>query len=756
MKKTLLLIVIALITNLSFADKLVKINYQGIKELKSLHANSDLKIHYSVDDFVIATSSNAYSNYDEILVNDCWNNDQQYYIAWFHKGIKGDYISQVSEFAEITTETNDYLFLVVDEGTKVHPPVDGRVVRITNKEIQLSSKPWQFNKGALLLDPEIEAMMEAVDTNIYVNNLQHLQNYGTRDAYTPQSVEAQNWIKEQYENMGYDVELFDFNMPSGPASDNVIATKTGSKYPEEFVMLGGHYDSFCYSGAAPGADDDGTGTCGVLEAARVMADFDNDRTIIFCAWSGEEYGLYGSEAYADWAADEGMNIIGYFNIDMCGYRAPGQSIHTDIIAPASAQPLVDFYTDVCALYLPDFIIEPGNLTGGDSDHTSFNNAGYMGIFPFEDSQNYSPYIHSPDDVIGLSVNSLEMAMTFTQAMVANVATMANYLAPPGNLIAIPGENQVELVWDEMLDIDNYNVYLNNDPDPIASPTDAYYLDIDVENFTTYTYYVTAIYTDTGEESDPSNLVTVTPLPPMSFPFFDDFESGAPYWGFEGSWGLSTNQYYSSDHSITESPNGNYGNNLDISANLYSFSLENAETASLSFYTKYALESGYDYSYLEISTNGNNWTNLETFNGSQNSWIFKEYNLDSYIGEPYVLIRINFYSDGYVTEDGMYIDDLELDVTEIQSGVSETVNSNINISPNPFNETTNITIQNLSSNEIGLSIYNSNGALVREINEKSSGSTITINFDAKNLSEGLYYCVIKNGQTINVEKLIISK
>ncbi len=129
-----------------------------------------------------------------------------------------------------------------------------------------------------------------------------------------------------------------------------------------------------------------------------------------------------------------------------------------------------------------------------------------------------------------------------------------------------------------MDIDYYNIY--KDTELLGTTTDEFFLDEDVENFTTYTYYVTAIYTDTGDESDPSNLVTVTPLPPMSMPFFDDFETGALYWNFEGSWGLSTSQSYSPSNSITESPSGDYGNNLEISATLYNFSLENAEEASL--------------------------------------------------------------------------------------------------------------------------------------------------------------------------------
>ncbi|MBI9038846.1 MAG: M20/M25/M40 family metallo-hydrolase [Bacteroidales bacterium] len=425
MKKILILLVATLLFNVTFADKLILINYTGSEELKALHANQSLKIYYSVENFIIASVENDYQGNYTFLDDNCWSENQNYYIAWFHKGIKDDYASKISSITETLAETDNYLILSTDAYTKIHPPIDGRIVKLHNKEIKLPEKNFQYSKGSLFLNPNIEEMMENVDTNIFLTNLQHLQDYGTRNAYSPEAVEAQNWIKEQFESYGYDVELFDFTMPNGPASDNVLATKLGTKYPDEYVILGGHYDSYSWSGNAPGADDDGTGTCGVMEVARVMADFQTDRTVIFCAWSGEEYGLYGSEAYAEWAAGEGLNILGYFNIDMCGYRHPGDQIHTDMIAPSSAQPLVDFYIEVCELYLPDFIIDMGTLIGGDSDHTSFNNNGYMGIFPFEDSQNYSPYIHTSNDVIGISVNSLEMCMIFTQAMVANVATMAN-------------------------------------------------------------------------------------------------------------------------------------------------------------------------------------------------------------------------------------------------------------------------------------------------------------------------------------------
>ncbi len=105
---------------------------------------------------------------------------------------------------------------------------------------------------------------------------------------------------------------------------------------------------------------------------------------------------------------------------------------------------------------------------------------------------------------------------------------------PRNLVGIPGDNKVELIWDELLEIDEYRVY--RDGSYIASSLTNGYIDLTVENGTLYQYYVTAIYSDTGEESIPSNVVNVTPMPPIGLPLIIDFENGAPYWEFEGSWG----------------------------------------------------------------------------------------------------------------------------------------------------------------------------------------------------------------------------
>jgi len=288
--------------------------------------------------------------------------------------------------------------------------------------------------------PLVYDLIGQVDTGQFMPVVRQLSSYTTRKCTTQQAIMAQNWLKDQFDSLGIQVELQDFPLyGGGSSSDNVIATLPGYVHPDEYVVVGGHYDSYTYSGLAPGADDNASGTSGVMELARILKNYSFERSIVFCAFSAEELGLIGSEYYATKAKQSGMNILGYFNFDMIGYLNPGDEIHTDMIAPSSAQELVDFYTNVAAVYLPDFSVEEAEPIGGDSDHTSFNNHGYMGIFPFEDTPNYSPYIHTPNDVIGLSFNSPEMAKKFIQANLASVATLA---VPYDSTVSIPPTREI--------------------------------------------------------------------------------------------------------------------------------------------------------------------------------------------------------------------------------------------------------------------------------------------------------------------------
>ena len=661
MKKLLILFAVLAMNVTVFAGQLVLIPTNSAEHARQLIQNPSVKVHLYKDAFVIASIENSLKEAYFVLDNQAFGDESAYYLVYCSKNEQSDYLQSKAANTSLLYSNNDFIVLKYNDSQNIplQPFHNDGMLRIMNTRASLPKAIDPGYQRSFDPDPVVTALLEEVSGTNLTTTVQHLEDYGTRNCYTPQSVEAQNWIAQQFEDLGLSVEIMDFQM-SGSASDNVIATLVGTTYPDEYVICGSHYDSYANGGGAPGADDNASGSAAVIEIARILSQYTFDRTIVFCTFSGEEYGLYGSEAYASRCADEGMNIQGYFNLDMIGYLQSGSPIHTDLIYPSSAQELADFYTDVCATYLPDFIVGPGALSGGDSDHTSFNNNGYMGIFPFEDSDNYSPYIHTPNDLVGPSFNNEEQAVVFTKATLASVVTMANRLNPPQNLVALPGDQMVELNWSPLPDASVFNIY--RDDVLIGNTNENIYIDNAVVNETQYSYYITAIYTDSGEESDPTNLVYATPMPPLTLPLLIDFENGAPYWEVNQNWGLSTVASHSPTHSLTESPTGQYDDSELSQAALRPFSLDlGYTTAEVSFWNKYNLESGYDYMYFEITTNGSNWTTLETFNGNQNIWQLQSYSLDNYLGESFVQLRFRFTSDVGVTEEGMFIDDFAITV-----------------------------------------------------------------------------------------------
>jgi len=143
-------------------------------------------------------------------------------------------------------------------------------------------------------------------------------------------------------------------------------------------------------------------------------------------------------------------------------------------------------------------------------------------------------------------------------------------------------------------------------------------------------------------------------------FSDNFESTTSNWTLLGSWGLTTSASYSTSHSLTESPTGNYAASLNYITGTTSsgVNLTTALSANISFYAKYNIEAGFDYMYLDVSANGGTtWNTIATYDGVVTAWTQYTYSLGGYVGNPNVKIRFRFYSDTGVEYDGMYIDDI---------------------------------------------------------------------------------------------------
>jgi Zn-dependent M28 family amino/carboxypeptidase len=124
---------------------------------------------------------------------------------------------------------------------------------------------------------------------------------------------VQDLCADRFASLGYTVERQQY-----ATGVNVIGVLQGARVPAERVVISAHYDSVT---SCPGADDNGSGVAGVLEAARVLALQPHDRTIVVACWDEEERGLIGSRAYVTRAAAAGDQIVASFVFEMIGFKS---------------------------------------------------------------------------------------------------------------------------------------------------------------------------------------------------------------------------------------------------------------------------------------------------------------------------------------------------------------------------------------------------------------------------------------------------
>ena len=319
-------------------------------------------------------------------------------------------------------------------------------------------------------NPTIRTLMDSVSIDSIETTISRLSSFWNRRCDSRHIYNVQNWLAARYNHLdGIDTVIlrdFKINKPGFPeeTADNVLAIQWGVTKPEEYVICGAHYDSWNGDTAdpdtvrAPGADDNASGVAGIWETARLLSRHKFDRTIIYANWNAEEIGLIGSEIYAKECAENLMDIVGYFNMDMNGYLKEGSNIHIHVVYVDQDSLLAGMFFDVCHTYFPDMPVRQNWMPHGDSDFSSFNRSGYPTLHPFEDVYASSPYIHTREDVLGLSVNDLEQSRRFAQVNLGAVAHLAGlnntavdeFVTPSVAVYPNPATNAVNIVAEEGL------------------------------------------------------------------------------------------------------------------------------------------------------------------------------------------------------------------------------------------------------------------------------------------------------------------
>jgi len=200
-----------------------------------------------------------------------------------------------------------------------------------------------FSQKIINRDPQIEALVNQISSDSLKKFDDKLVSFGTRSTLSTTTDSKRGigasrlWVLSKFQEFAKTSDgrmtavLDTFTLqPDGRRIDksiamaNVMATLKGTDPNDDRVfMVSGHIDSrvtdvMNRESAAPGANDDGSGTVAVIELARVMATSKFPATIVFVVVSGEEQGLLGANYLAEKALKQNWNLEALLNNDIMG------------------------------------------------------------------------------------------------------------------------------------------------------------------------------------------------------------------------------------------------------------------------------------------------------------------------------------------------------------------------------------------------------------------------------------------------------
>ncbi|CAK1363743.1 Leucine aminopeptidase 1 [Cercospora beticola] len=258
----------------------------------------------------------------------------------------------------------------------------------------------------------VSELLKSLDQKKMRKHLERFTGFHTRYYKSDYGRQSSEWLFDQVNqtltDAGVGVVQF-FKHPWG--QNSIIATLPGKS--EKTVVIGAHQDSinlFLPSIlAAPGADDDGSGTVTILEALRVLvqdpkiAHGKAENTVEFHWYSAEEGGLLGSQAIFSSYEKQGRDVKAMLQQDMTGYthgtKEAGEpesvGVITDYVDPGLTEFIKKVVTEYCTI--PYVETACGYAC---SDHASASKAGYPSAFVIESDFKYSDKkIHTTEDKI---------------------------------------------------------------------------------------------------------------------------------------------------------------------------------------------------------------------------------------------------------------------------------------------------------------------------------------------------------------------
>ena len=200
--------------------------------------------------------------------------------------------------------------------------------------------------------PSLRALADEVSQERLRATVERLVGFGTRhtlsarDHPTRGIGAALRWTEDEFERFSRecggclevirtgDTVTRPPRIPNPTLVENVVAIQRGTERPNQVVIITGHIDSrvsdpLNFTADAPGANDDGSGTAAVIEAARVLSRHRFPATIVYAALSGEEQGLHGGRILADYARAQGWEVVANLNNDIIGNSCGSDGVCDD-------------------------------------------------------------------------------------------------------------------------------------------------------------------------------------------------------------------------------------------------------------------------------------------------------------------------------------------------------------------------------------------------------------------------------------------
>jgi len=342
------------------------------------------------------------------------------------------------------------------------------------------------------VNPRIAKIMEEVSEARMRAIIQKLVSFGTRNTMSnPDDPEhgvgaARQWIFQEMQSYSPRLQVrFDKYRVKKQGQRifkevdlwNVIAVLPGTKSPETQILISAHYDSINLGRAAgntpagpgidtpadpaagraggaggpgrgaqltpeeleknanqpaPGACDDGSGVSAVMELARVMSQYEFDKTLVFVAFAGEEQALIGSNLLSAKMKKDNAVIEAVLNNDIIGTEVSGNgrtgntsvSVYSDEIMDSPSQTLARFAREIGERYMPFFKVNTvffQDRIGRGGDHTPFQLEGYAAVRISTPNEIYANQ-HRPTDLLeNMSVPYTARVARFNAVVAASLA-----------------------------------------------------------------------------------------------------------------------------------------------------------------------------------------------------------------------------------------------------------------------------------------------------------------------------------------------